>query len=163
MTILIPISAKERPHLWRRIWGSTGRRALTIGIALVLGLILWWATISFNLIALIFPPPEATTRISAHTGSETWAQMLRTPQNSASTPDQGPQTPVELQWTYNTARPILAAPAVVAGRIYITTGDGRALALDGDTGQPVWEFPTLVPSDTSPAIAGDLLFFWSTE
>ena len=85
--------------------------------------------------------------------------MLRTPENSASTQDQGPQTPVELQWTYSTARPILAAPAVVADRIYITTGDGRAVALERDTGQPVWEFPTLVPSDTAPAVAGDLLFF----
>lgn len=159
MTMLMPKSADERPNLRRRIWGIIRRRPWTIGIALVLGLIVWWVTISFNLIALIFPPPEATTRISAHTGSETWAQIRRTPQNSASTPDQGPQRPVELQWTYNTSGPILAGPAVVAGRIYITTGDGRALALERDTGRLVWEFPTIVPSDTSPAIAGDLLFF----
>ncbi len=159
MTTRFPTSADERPHLRRRVWRFVRRRPWTVGIALLLALILWWVTVSFNLTALFFPPPEATTRISAHAGPETWAQMRRTAQNNASTPDPGPQMPVEVRWTFNTDGPILAGPAVVAGRIYITTGDGRALALERDTGQPVWEFPTVVPSDTSPAIAGDLLFF----
>ena len=95
-------------------------------------------------------PTEArSTDISAGIGPQTWAQGRRTPENTGFTPDQAP-IPQEIRWTFATARPLLAPPAVVEDRVYLSTEDGR-------TGRVVWEYLTGLPSGSTPAVVGDLV------
>jgi outer membrane protein assembly factor BamB len=103
-------------------------------------------------------PPSATTNISASLGPHTWAQIGRTPDNSGFTPE-APPFPQSVAWTYQTAKPLLASPAVADSHVYLATGDGRSLALDRSTGQPVWEFHTGWLSSSTPAVAGDAVIF----
>lgn len=123
----------------------------TVALALVGGATVWALGAFFD---LGFDPPSATTDIGASVGPDTWAQIRRTPDSSGSTPEAAP-FPHHLRWTYRTSKPLLAAPAVIEHHVYLTTGDGRAVALDRQTGQPVWEFHTGWLSSSTPAVAGD--------
>src|SRR5262249_44890586 len=78
-------------------------------------------------------PPSAPTRASASPAPRAWAQVRRTPYSSGFTPDAAP-FPQQVAWTYRTSKPLLASPAVVEEHVYITTGDGRTIALDRHTG-----------------------------
>ncbi|MCZ6872145.1 MAG: PQQ-binding-like beta-propeller repeat protein [bacterium] len=103
-------------------------------------------------------PPRATTRLSASIGPHTWAQFRRTPQNTGFTPDSAP-FPHHVKWTYHSTKPLLASPAVVENHVYLTTADGRMLALDRQTGQPVWTYHTGWLSSSTPAVAGNTVIF----
>ncbi|MDH3599682.1 MAG: PQQ-binding-like beta-propeller repeat protein, partial [Candidatus Tectomicrobia bacterium] len=98
--------------------------------------------------------PPATTRISASVEPHTWPQVRRTPQNSGFTPDAAPY-PQRIAWTYRTDKRLFASPAVVENHVYLTTEDGRTLALDRRTGQPVWTYHHGSPSSSTPAVAGN--------
>ena len=124
---------------------------LTVLCAFVGGVLVWALGAFFDLGP---SPPRATTDVSAHLAPHTWAQSRRTPDNSGFTPDAAP-FPHQVAWTYRTARPLLASPAVVAPHVYLTTGDGRTVALDQHTGQPVWEYQSGWLSSSTPAVAGD--------
>jgi outer membrane protein assembly factor BamB len=141
------IARQRRRQLWRR-------RLLHIAAALaLLGGATTWALGAF--LDLGFPPPSATTGLGASLEPHAWAQIRRTPESSGFTP-QAPPFPHRVAWTHRTAKPLPAAPAVVAPHVYLTTGDGRALALEHRTGRPVWEFATGALSGSTPAVAGDL-------
>jgi outer membrane protein assembly factor BamB len=103
-------------------------------------------------------PPSATTSVGASIGPDTWGQIGRTPDNSGFTPEAAP-FPHHVTWTYRTSKPLLASPAIVEPHVYLTTGDGRTIALDRDTGQPVWEFHTGWLSSSTPAVTGDAVIF----
>ena len=103
-------------------------------------------------------PPRATTSVSASLEPHTWALVRRTPHNSGFIPDPAP-FPHRVRWTYSTTKPLLASPAVVEHHVYLTTGDGRTIALDRHTGQPVWEYHSGWPSSSTPAVAGDVVIF----
>jgi outer membrane protein assembly factor BamB len=105
-----------------------------------------------------FDPPRATTRVSASVDPHTWAQFRRTPQNTGFTPDAVP-FPHVVRWTFHSINPLLASPAVTENHVYLTTEDGRTLALDRQTGQPVWTHHTGWLSSSTPAVAGDMLIF----
>ena len=45
------------------------------------------------------------------------------------------------------------------GLVYLTTGDRRILALDAESGELIWEYRANDPVHSSPAVAGDLVFF----
>ena len=133
-------------------------RFIRIGLllAIVVGLTVWGVLVFFE----IGPSPsEATTTLSAAPGIQSWAQSGRTPANTGFTPDQAPLSRLETKWTYATSEPITTSPAVSGERVYLTTEDGRALALDRKTGQQIWEYRTDAPVYSSPAVAGDLVFF----
>lgn len=157
---LAPVAEKEGRRLALPGYlGFLRRRYLRLILALALGLIIWRVAVAFDLGPLILSPPEASTSISASTGLQTWAQARRTPESTGFTPDPGPLSPSTVKWAYATSEPIFASPAVVGDRVYLTTGDGRGLALDRESGRLVWEYLTGVPSATTPAVAGDLVFF----
>lgn len=103
-------------------------------------------------------PPSATTSLSPSVAPNTWAQVRRTPENTGFTPDPAP-FPHQVRWTYRTSGPLLASPAVVESHVYLTTGDGRTLALDRQTGHAVWEYSSGGPSSSTPAVAGELVIF----
>lgn len=153
---LVPHSEAERivRRLRHRIWR---RRLLYLFLVLacVGGVAVWAVRAYFDLGP---NPPSATTSLSASLEPHTWAQARRTPQNSGFTPDPAP-FPHQIAWTYHTSKPLVASPAVVENHVYLTTGDGRTLALDRDTGQPIWEYQSGWPSSSTPAVAGDVVIF----
>jgi outer membrane protein assembly factor BamB len=129
---------------------------LSVVLALVGGATIWALGVFFDLGP---SPPRATTSLSSSIEPHTWAQIRRTPQSSGFTPDAAP-FPHSVTWTYRNARPLLASPAVVEDRVYLTTGDdGRTVALDRHTGQLVWEYRSGWPSSSTPAVAGDVVIF----
>jgi eukaryotic-like serine/threonine-protein kinase len=128
---------------------------LTVLLAMVGGVTIWALGAYFDLGP---SPPSATTSLSARLGLDIWGQIGRTPENSGFTPEAAP-FPHQVAWTYRTSKPLLASPAVVDPHVYLTTGDGRTIALDRLTGQPVWEFYTGWLSSSTPAVAGESVIF----
>lgn len=128
---------------------------LTLVLAVVGGTTIWALGAFFDLGPR---PPSATSNMNASIGPHTWAQIGRTPDNSGFTPDAAP-FPHHVAWTYRTFKPLLASPAVVDSSVYLTTGDGRTIALDRHTGQTVWEFHSGWLSSSTPAVAGDAVVF----
>jgi eukaryotic-like serine/threonine-protein kinase len=128
---------------------------LTVALALLGGATVWALGVFFDLGP---SPPHATTRVSASIAPHTWAQVRRTPHSSGFTPDAAP-FPHQVAWTYRTSQPLLASPAVVEEQVYLTTGDGRTIALDRHTGHLVWEYRSGWLSSSTPAIAGDAVLF----
>jgi hypothetical protein len=128
---------------------------LTVALALLGGATVWALGVFFDLGP---SPPRATTRISASIAPHTWAQVRRTPHSSGFTPDVAP-FPHQVAWTYRTSQPLLASPAVVEEQVYLTTGDGRTIALDRYTGQRVWEYHSGWLSSSTPAVTDDTVIF----
>jgi outer membrane protein assembly factor BamB len=128
---------------------------LTVALALLGGATVWALGVFFDLGP---SPPHATTRISASIAPHTWAQVRSTPHSSGFTPDAAP-FPHQVAWTYRTSQPLLASPAVVEEHVYLTTGDGRTIALDRHTGHLVWEYRSGWLSSSTPAIADDAVLF----
>ena len=124
-------------------------------MSLVIGLAVWGVVAFLDLGP---NPPGATTSLSASTNPQAWAQGRRTPENTGFTPEQAP-IPQTVKWTYATSMPLVSSPAVVDDRVYLTTEDGRTIALHRQTGQPIWEYRSDFPSSSTPAVAGDLVFF----
>jgi outer membrane protein assembly factor BamB len=56
-------------------------------------------------------------------------------------------------WEFATRSRVESSPAVVDGRVYVGSNDGRFYVLDEATGQKVWEFEAGAPLSASPAIA----------
>ena len=147
----------ERPR--RRIPRFIRRRPVfLLALAVALGFIAWRVALLFDIGTILFPPPIATSDINASIGPQTWAQGRRTLENTGFTPDQAPH-PQEIRWTFDTAKPLLAPPAVVEDRVYLSTEDGRTVALDGRSGRVIWEYRTGLPSGSTPAVVGDLVIF----
>jgi outer membrane protein assembly factor BamB len=128
---------------------------LAVALVLVGGTTVWALGVFLDLGP---SPPSATTRVSASLAPHTWAQIRRTPHSSGFTPDAAP-LPHQVTWTYRTSKPLLASPAVVDDRVYLTTGDGRTIALDQHTGDLVWEYRSGWLSSSTPAVTGEAVIF----
>lgn len=156
-SVAIPRSEAERRArrfrlpLWRK-------RHLFIGLALLLAYSVWKLAALFDVAPLLFPPPAATTRVNAVSGPNTWAQVRQNNQSTGFTEDRAP-APGKVKWKFTTSDALVTTPAVADGRVYFTTEDGRALALDGQSGNVVWEYRTGFPSSSTPAITGELVIF----
>src|SRR4029453_11065313 len=140
---------RQRRALRRRLM------RLAVALALVGGATVWALGVFLDLGP---SPPSATTRASASLAPHTWAQVRRTPHRSGFTPDAVPFPP-QVTWTYRTSQPLLASPAVVEEHVYLTTGDGRTIALDRHTGQLVWEYRSGWLSTSPPAVTDDAVIF----
>ncbi|WP_179130854.1 outer membrane protein assembly factor BamB family protein [Candidatus Entotheonella palauensis] len=147
-------SRQEAEALSRERQRSRGRRGLRyglLGLVLLAGVTAW---VVYAIFDLGVDPPLATTRVSASVQPHTWAQVRRTPQNTGFTPDTAP-SPQHIAWMYHTHKRLFASPAVVENHVYLTTEDGRTVALDRQSGQPVWTYPNGGPSSSTPAVAGN--------
>jgi outer membrane protein assembly factor BamB len=56
-------------------------------------------------------------------------------------------------WSVLTRSRVESSPAIVNGRVYIGSNDGRFYVLDAATGAKLWEFNAGAPLSASPAIA----------
>ncbi|PKB63587.1 MAG: hypothetical protein BZY80_06555 [SAR202 cluster bacterium Io17-Chloro-G2] len=156
LTWVAPVDEAEAEQLVRvRHWRLLRRRLLfrAVPAALVLGLGIWLLS---GFVHLGPKPPAATTNINAGLGPGMWAQVRRTPQNTAFISGQAP-APNTVTWIYDISGTFSASPAVAGGRIYITSDGGRTVALDRQTGKPVWEHSGGHSASSTPAVADDLV------
>lgn len=69
----------------------------------------------------------------------------------------------QMKWQYGAGWAILHSPAVAYNTVYVSK-DGNLIALDSGSGQERWVFKTGSTSTvTSPIIAGDIVYFLSTD
>lgn len=130
------------------------RWTLLFGLAIAA----WTIYSIFDLGPLIVRPSGPTTAFAAYTGAEAWSQARRTPDNAGFTSEPAPFAE-SIKWTVATSRELVTSPAVFEDTVYLTTEDGRTLALDRESGGLIWEFRSGFPSSSTPAVAGDLVVF----
>jgi outer membrane protein assembly factor BamB len=108
-------------------------------------------------------PSDPSTRIGdtgVSTAVDDWPQAGRGVTNlaSASALDLPPGTAPKPAWSYVTGAPIVAPPAVLGDRVYLTDEAGTVTALDRDTGAVVWRYESRLPAGVTPAVADGLVF-----
>lgn len=151
---LVALPRGDAERIARRYRRRAVRKRLvrvTLALAIVVSIGLWAAQVFWD---QGFRPPKATTQASASVAPQVWAQVRRTPQNAGFTPETAPY-PHRVQWTFKTPEPLSATPAVADRHVYLTTEDGRTVALDRQTGQLLWAYDNGGPSGSSPAVVGD--------
>lgn len=164
---LIP-QAEAESRFYQRRHRLVKNKPLVYSVALVVGLILWRVIVAWDVFYMVVPPPKPANVISVYDGSGAWGQAGRTTQNTAFIPE-SPPVPGKVEWTFsvvhgstNPAPPrVISAPSVAGERVFLTTDDGRAVALDLKTGALLWEYETGEPSTAPPAVAAGLVIFSS--
>lgn len=143
----------------RNRWPQFLRRpVLTFSLAVAFGLMAWALVVLFDVVPRVFPPAKASGNATPSLAPGDWGQVGRTAQGTRFTPEAAP-IPGEIRWTFPTSSVLFASPSVVDGRVYLSTDDGRMVALDAESGSLVWEHTTGERSSSSPAIVGDLVIF----
>ena len=132
------------------------RRFAILALIIVIGLVTWNQVAIFDVIPRVFPPPGASSEITPSLAAGDWSQVGRDPQSSRFTPYKAP-VPARIKWKFPTAERILASPSVVDGVAYLTTNDGRLVALGAESGVVIWGHVTGERSSSSPAVTGDLV------
>ena len=127
-------------------------------LALALLGIVGWITYSTIGVRLLESTNLPVSTIGAAPVPGDWPMFQRDPSHSAFASDPDVVPTGSLKWRFETEEPIFSSPAVVGGRVYLTTGDRRIVALDGDSGDLIWEHKTGGPVHSSPAVAGDFVF-----
>ena len=141
--------SRQRARTRRRVirWGVVG--VVVIAIAAVFALKTYGTT-------RFMSAPSSGITSSAAAGN--WPMVQRDPAHTGYDPTQDIAPRGELAWRFDTAAPILTTPAVVDGRLYLSTGDRRVVALDATSGELIWEHEVTGPVGSSVAVAGDLVF-----
>ena len=128
-------------------WGIVGVVLLALGA--------WIAYENVNTTHFRSP---ATTTISAGAVPGNWAMFQRDPTHTGAVLDDIALPQGKLKWRFQTDAEIFSSPSVVEGRVYMSTGDRRILALDEQSGELIWEYEVSGPVNSTPAVAGDLVF-----
>ncbi len=151
------VSASEAERIQReRRAAALRRRIVSWGAAALAALCLasWLAYQAFA-------PPSWTapqSSISSAPANGDWPMFQRDPSRAAFSPDAGGLPAGEVVWRFETDAPIFSSPAVSGGRVFLSSGDRRIVALEAGSGETVWEHEVTGPVDSSPAVAGDLVF-----
>ena len=108
-------------------------------------------------------PPAPSTRIgdtTSATAAGDWPQAGRGVTNlaSSSVPTLPDGTAPEPAWSYVAGAPIVAPPAVVGDRVYLTDESGNVTTLDRETGEVVWRYESRLTAGVTPAVADGLAF-----
>ena len=61
-------------------------------------------------------------------------------------------------WEYSAGAPIVAPPAVVGARVFVTAEDGSVVALDRETGELLWRYDSGLTAAVTPAVSDGLVF-----
>ncbi len=150
----------------RRGRGLFRRRPLAFIGVVVAVLLVWQILAAWDVTQRVLPSPKPTNSVSAYAGPGGWGQTGRTPENSAYI-EEYPPVADTVAWTFSVppaesspAPPrLISGPAVGNGRVFLTTEDGRTLALDQASGEVIWEYESGLPSTSTPAVAGGLVVF----
>ena len=140
-----------------RRWLRSIRLWLIIG-AIIVALVVFWAFRAFQAGALLFPPAEATTDQEMAGTVVDWPSIRRDIGSTGWAPDARVAPPLSVGWERDTPGVILATPAAVEDRLYITTEDGIAAALDASTGETLWIYEIKTPSDSAPAVTAEAIY-----
>ena len=108
---------------------------------------------------LSFPLPATSSTITAESGVGEWAMVNRHLEGLSSVVGESSAFSGQVKWTFPTSAPLLSTPAIKDGRVYLTTQDGRVVALDETTGSLIWEHSNQGGIESSPAVAGNMLFY----
>ena len=152
------VSAEEGERFARAMRSALRRKRLArwgIVLGVIFGLIAWRLFDYFDPF-LSLPTPQST--LAAIPGPGEWAMYQRDPTHSAFSPEGGFRAQGEVKWSFVTDEPLNSAPAVVGGRVYLGTGDGRVVALEQDSGEMVWEYLVGPRLESSLAVAGNIVF-----
>ena len=125
-------------------------------VIVIVSLLSWLIVAQNNLASVIWPPNAATTDLNANTDVTSWSQFRNGVSNAGYVSDNSP-IPDKILWTFKSSRPLVASPAVVRDRVFISTEDGRTVALNRFTGKIIWEYVTGFPSSSTPAVSDSLV------
>lgn len=145
-----------------RRWLRSMRVWLAVGCILAV-LVAVWAYRAFQVGPLLFPPPAATTTHQSVGSPTDWPAIRRDAGSTGWAPGAAPSPPFTTLWEYDTPGAMLATPAVVGDRVFITTEDGVAAALTASTGETLWTYAVGSPSDSAPAIAGNTMYLGARD
>ncbi|MFE7236313.1 PQQ-binding-like beta-propeller repeat protein [Streptomyces sp. NPDC057596] len=101
-------------------------------------------------------------RAITSTADQTDGGALATPYKPNSASQHSSQA-AHLRWAYTTGDAALSSPAVVAGTVYIGSGDGKIYALDAATGTKKWTYTTGGSVYSSPAVDGGTVYVGSWD
>ena len=140
-----------------RRWLRSIRLWLIFG-AIIAALVGFWAFRAFQLGPLWFAPAEATTAQGMAGSPTDWSAIRHDIGGTGWAPGPAPAPPFAVLWERDTPGVVMATPAVVGGRTYITTEDGTVAALDSSTGDTIWRYEIGSPSDSAPAVSEDTVY-----
>ncbi len=140
-----------------RRWLRNIRLWLVVG-AIIVGLVAFWAFRAFQAGPLLFPPAEATTTQGMAVSGTDWPSIRRDIGGTGWAQEANVGPPFTADWVRETPGVILATPALVGERLYITTENGIVAALDAATGDTVWSYEIGSPSDSAPAVSDTAIY-----
>ena len=156
-------SVRERPELRIRprflvrrwVWGLLGILVVLLGL------------LSYNIypffpdpLTLMFKRPSTSATSSSLPGQ--WSMQGRDVQLTGYVADAPSQPEGRVAWSMDLGEPTRSAPVIVDGVIYVG-GYFKVMALDAETGSTIWEVKTPGIVDSSPAVAGDMLYLGFTD
>ncbi len=68
-----------------------------------------------------------------------------------------------LGWKFKTEGPVKSSPAIVGGRVYFGSDDGKMYAVDVANGKKVWEYATTNATESSPLVLDDTVYFGNSD
>jgi outer membrane protein assembly factor BamB len=110
-------------------------------------------------------PAQGTTssRSSSRTTADDWPMFRYAANHNGATTSHGPSTG-PLMWSNTSSGELYSSPAVVDGKVFFGSADGKVYAYDALTGKRLW-FNTTVASDygasSSPAVHNNNVFIFS--
>jgi outer membrane protein assembly factor BamB len=106
-----------------------------------------------NLLLLFYKP---SSRIETKAGPEEWTTFAGTPSHRRFL-DGTISFKGKVRWSLAQSAMVDSSPAVADGTLFV--GDNfKVLALNVQNGRPIWTYPITGPVNSSPSVAGDLVF-----
>ena len=105
------------------------------------------------------PLTVPSSNITAESNKGEWAMALHSMSGSSHIPMYINGFEGQNKWTFSTDAPLLSTPAIKNGVVYLTSQDGRVVALDESTGGIKWEHINAGGIESSPSLAGDMVFY----
>jgi outer membrane protein assembly factor BamB len=94
--------------------------------------------------------------------AEWWPMFGGDITHSRYTPSLAPDTN-SMRWSYTTNGAVESSPAVVHGRVYVGSADGKVYCLDAVTGSLVWSYTTASYVDSSPGVVDGRVYVGSYD
>ncbi|MCE5237279.1 PQQ-binding-like beta-propeller repeat protein [bacterium] len=91
-----------------------------------------------------------------------WPMFHRGPDHRGATETEL-RPPLRLLWNFGTKGPIMGAPAVADGIVFVGSRDGNLYALDAKRGTENWHLRTGDRIESTPAVAGSAVFIGSHD
>ena len=99
---------------------------------------------------------------SAHSTRYSWPMFRQAPGHTGYTESPAPNTN-QLRWNYTTGGYVFSSSAVVDGKVYVGSSDGRVYCLDAATGTQVWNYTTGNWVVSSPALVDGKVYVGSHD